>query len=70
VFVKIVGVNAGAGLLAQLNGAVALKMFIVGFSGCSVRPLSSGSRLSRVQDQPGRVDGWRRWRTVALRAGA
>jgi hypothetical protein len=42
VYVKIVGVNAGAGLLAQLNGAVALKMFIVGFSACSVRPSSSG----------------------------
>ena len=28
VFVAIVGINAGAGLLAQLTGAVALKIFI------------------------------------------
>jgi putative transport protein len=38
VFVAIVGVNAGAGLLAQLSGAVALKIFIVGFIACSVPP--------------------------------
>jgi putative transport protein len=38
VFVAIVGVNAGAGLLAQLTGAVALKIFIVGFLACSIPP--------------------------------
>jgi putative transport protein len=38
VFVAIVGVNAGAGLLAQLTGAVALKIFVVGFIACSVPP--------------------------------
>jgi putative transport protein len=38
VFVSIVGVNAGAGLLAQLTGAVALKIFLVGFIACSVPP--------------------------------
>jgi putative transport protein len=38
VFVAIVGVNAGAGLLAQLSGAVALKIFVVGFIACSVPP--------------------------------
>src|SRR6266850_5283078 len=31
VFVSIVGINAGAGLLAQLTGAVALKIFVAGF---------------------------------------
>ncbi|MCA1499130.1 MULTISPECIES: transporter [unclassified Bradyrhizobium] len=38
VFVAIVGVNAGAGLLAQLTGAVALKIFIVGFIACTIPP--------------------------------
>ena len=38
VFVAIVGVNAGAGLLAQLTGALALKIFIVGFIACTVPP--------------------------------
>ncbi|UFX46936.1 transporter [Bradyrhizobium sp. 41S5] len=38
VFVAIVGVNAGAGLLAQLSGAVALKIFIVGFVACTIPP--------------------------------
>jgi putative transport protein len=38
VFVAIVGVNAGAGLLAQLSGAVALKIFVVGFIACLVPP--------------------------------
>ena len=38
VFVAIVGVNAGAGLLAQLSGSVALKIFIVGFIACSIPP--------------------------------
>ena len=31
VFIAIVGVNAGAGLISQLTGAVALKIFIAGF---------------------------------------
>jgi putative transport protein len=38
VFVGIVGVNAGAGLLAQLTGAIALKIFIVGFVACTIPP--------------------------------
>jgi putative transport protein len=38
VFVAIVGVNAGAGLLAQINGALALKIVLVGFIACSVPP--------------------------------
>ncbi len=38
VFVAIVGVNAGAGLLSQLTGAVALKIFIVGFIACTIPP--------------------------------
>jgi putative transport protein len=38
VFVSIVGVNAGAGLLAQLTGAIALQIFIVGFIACSIPP--------------------------------
>jgi putative transport protein len=38
VFVAIVGVNAGAGLLAQLTGALAAKIFIVGFIACTIPP--------------------------------
>ena len=38
VFVAIVGVNAGNSLLTQLTGAVALKIFIVGFIACSIPP--------------------------------
>lgn len=38
VFVAIVGVNAGAGLLAQLTGALALKIFLVGFIACTIPP--------------------------------
>jgi len=34
----IVGINAGAGLLAQLTGAVALKIFIAGFIACTIPP--------------------------------
>jgi putative transport protein len=37
-FVSIVGINAGASLLAQLTGAVAFKIFIVGFIACTVPP--------------------------------
>lgn len=37
VFIAIVGINAGAGLLTQLSGAVALKIFIAGFI-CTVVP--------------------------------
>jgi len=37
-FVSIVGVNAGASLLAQLTGAVALKIFLVGFIACTIPP--------------------------------
>jgi putative transport protein len=38
VFVAIVGINAGAGLLAQLTGAVALKIFVAGFIACTIPP--------------------------------
>jgi putative transport protein len=38
VFVAIVGVNAGSSLLAQLTGAIALKIFLVGFVACSIPP--------------------------------
>jgi putative transport protein len=38
VFVAIVGINAGNSLLTQLTGAVALKIFIVGFIACSIPP--------------------------------
>jgi putative transport protein len=38
VFVSIVGINAGAGLLAQLTGAVALKIFVAGFIACTIPP--------------------------------
>jgi putative transport protein len=37
-FVGIVGINAGSSLLAQLTGAVALKIFIVGFIACTIPP--------------------------------
>jgi putative transport protein len=38
VFVAIVGVNAGAGLVTQLTGAIALKIFIAGFIACTIPP--------------------------------
>ena len=38
VFVAIVGINAGNSLLAQLTGALALKIFIVGFIACTIPP--------------------------------
>jgi putative transport protein len=37
-FVGIVGINAGASLLAQLTGAVAVKIFIVGFIASTIPP--------------------------------
>jgi len=37
-FVGIVGINAGASLLAQLTGAVAIKIFLVGFIACTIPP--------------------------------
>ena len=39
VFIAIVGVNAGAGLISQLSGAVAVKIFIAGFLVCSIPPV-------------------------------
>ena len=39
VFIAIVGVNAGAGLISQLTGAVALKIFLIGFVVCTVPPI-------------------------------
>jgi putative transport protein len=38
VFVAIVGINAGNSLLTQLTGAIALKIFIVGFIACTIPP--------------------------------
>jgi putative transport protein len=38
VFVCIVGINAGNSLLAQLTGAVALKIFVAGFIACTIPP--------------------------------
>jgi putative transport protein len=37
-FVAIVGVNAGANLLSQLNGMVALQIFGLGFVACVIPP--------------------------------
>jgi putative transport protein len=37
-FVGIVGINAGASLLEQLTGVVALKIFAVGFIACTIPP--------------------------------
>ncbi|MDR2934503.1 MAG: transporter [Candidatus Adiutrix sp.] len=39
VFVAIVGVNAGATLLSQITGLIALKIFVVGFAACTLPPL-------------------------------
>lgn len=39
VFVAIVGINAGASLLSQLTGLLALKIFVVGFLACSIPPV-------------------------------
>ncbi|MCG7360376.1 transporter [Roseomonas sp. ACRSG] len=38
VFVAIVGVNSGGALVTQLNGTLALSIFIIGFLACSVPP--------------------------------
>jgi putative transport protein len=39
VFIAIVGVNAGAGLISQLTGAVALKIFVAGFLVTTIPPI-------------------------------
>jgi putative transport protein len=39
VFIAIVGINAGAGLITQLTGAVALKIFLAGFIVTTIPPL-------------------------------
>lgn len=39
VFVAIVGINAGSSLLSQLSGLLALKIFLIGFVGCSLPPV-------------------------------
>ena len=39
VFIAIVGVNAGAGLISQLTGTVALKIFLAGFIVTTVPPI-------------------------------
>jgi len=38
VFVAIVGLNSGATLLEQLTGAIAIKIFLVGFVACTIPP--------------------------------
>jgi len=38
-FVGIVGINAGASLLAQLTGALAIKIFLVGFIASTIPPI-------------------------------
>ena len=71
VFIAIVGVNAGATLLEQLTGSIALYIFTGGVhrlhhpADCGV-----GHRLPRVRHQPRGADGRRRRCTVTLRAGA
>jgi len=39
VFIAIVGINAGAGLISQLTGAVALKIFVAGFIVTTIPPI-------------------------------
>jgi putative transport protein len=39
VFIAIVGINAGAGLISQLTGAVAAKIFIAGFIVTTIPPI-------------------------------
>ena len=39
VFIAIVGINAGAGLMTQLSGSVAAKIFVAGFIVCTVPPI-------------------------------
>jgi putative transport protein len=39
VFIAIVGINAGAGLISQLTGAVAVKIFIAGFICTTIPPI-------------------------------
>jgi putative transport protein len=39
VFIAIVGINAGAGLVSQLTGAVAAKIFIAGFLVTTIPPI-------------------------------
>jgi putative transport protein len=68
VFVAIVGVNAGNSLLAQLTGAIALKIFILGFIACSVPPFivwAIGYHFFKIN--PAVLIGWRRRRAFALR---
>ena len=68
-FVGIVGINAGASLLAQLTGVIALKIFLVGFIACTIPPFVIWAiGYPPVQDQPGGADGRRGGRPLALRA--
>jgi putative transport protein len=39
VFIAIVGINAGAGLVTQLSGALAVKILVAGFVVCTVPPI-------------------------------
>ncbi len=67
-FVGIVGINAGASLLAQLTGVIALKIFLVGFIACTIPPFVTWALgYPPVQDQPGGADGRRGGRPLALR---
>lgn len=40
-FIAIVGINAGATLLAQLTGAIALQIFLVGFIASTIPPIAT-----------------------------
>ena len=58
VFIAIVGVNAGAGLITQLTGAVALYIFIAGFLVTTIPPIPGvGHRLPLDEDQSRGADG-------------
>ena len=64
----IVGINAGNSLLAQLTGAIALKIFLVGFIACTIPPFVVWAiGYPHLQDQPGGADGRRRGRPLPLR---
>ena len=70
-FIAIVGINAGATLLEQLTGAIAVKIFLAGFIASTIPPIITWAiGLSRLQDQSGRADGRRRRLAFALGSGA
>lgn len=52
--------HAGNSLLSQLTGAIALKIFLIGFVACSVPPFIVWAVGWHVQDQRRGADGRRR----------